>query len=71
MRILSTLVLISIIAIPTYAPAMTRDQAREQCRAEIPRVKSADKGHSRGYSNPNKDRMRECVRAKLGRSPAG
>jgi len=60
------------VAIPTplSAARMTIEQARMACRGEIPMILTADRGHSRGYANPNRGRLRDCIRAKRG-LPAG
>jgi len=61
-----------LVAIPTPLAAawMTIEQARMACRAEIPMIPPSDRGHSRGFANPNKGRLRDCIRSKRG-LPAG
>jgi hypothetical protein len=54
--------------VPDAAAGMTLEQARSACRAEIPNLPGTDRGNSRGFKDPNGGRMRECVRAKMGRS---
>lgn len=58
-------------AAPSTAVAaqLTREQALEQaraeCRGEIPHVSRGDKGNSRGLNAAGRNPMRECVRAKM------
>ena len=59
----------ALAATPSMAVAakMTKEQARDACRSEIPQVptRGGDRGGSRGFKAAGSNPMRECIKAKM------